>query len=60
MEDCFSFKETILFFLTSNNLDGSAISPTTHKALEFFVNLLGIEFSFTIGMLQVLYPLFAK
>ena len=56
----FSFIKFILFFLISSNLNGSAVNPTTHKALGFFNNFLGIELLFMIGMLQVLYPLFAN
>jgi len=58
--DFFSFIKFILFFLTSDILNGSAVNPTTHEVLEFFINSIGMEFLFTIGMLQGLYPQFAK
>ena len=44
----------------ASSLNGSTVNPITHGALGFFVNFVGIEFLFMTGMLQVLYPLFAK
>ena len=41
--DFFSFIKFILFFLTSNILDGSAVNPITHEVLEIFITLSTAE-----------------
>src|SRR5210317_2340821 len=55
-----SFKELILFFLISTSLCGSVFNPITQLSLGFSFKIFGIEFSFTKGMFEVLYPLLAK
>src|SRR6056300_1326781 len=55
-----SFKLLILFFFISTSLWGSVFNPTTQLILGFSFKIFGIEFSFTKGILEVLYPLFAK
>ena len=48
------------FFLISNSLSASVVNPTMHDLIFLLVNFIGMEFSFTKGMFDVLNPLFAK
>ena len=50
----FSFKLFSLFFLISNNLSASVVKPTIQGLKFFLVILVGIDFSLTNGIFEVL------